>query len=201
MIAESRQAYAFAPRTSSGKGIRFHTPTVLRPLPHRGIISSTSLDLSDDEEEYDPRDNFGRSIRGLQSSALKDVIEVGDTVVCKRSVPNLGIYADASYDVRSIYTQYFDDDAQQIVRRQFESLNDATMDQSEVYMTLYSPQYHTDPQIVTPEEVGLISVKKELGNAAWLAVPGFFWVFVAASFYNTYHDRTGGSIGDAFWGR
>lgn len=47
-------------------------------------------------------------------------------------------------------------------------------DQSKVYMTLYNPQYHTDgsPVVVTPEEVGLITVREEIGNAAWLAVPG-----------------------------
>jgi len=41
-------------------------------------------------------------------------------------------------------------------------------------MTLYNPQYHTDgsPVVVTPEEVGLMTIREEIGNAAWLAVPG-----------------------------
>ena len=55
--------------------------------------------------------------------------------------------------------------------------------------------------MVSPQEVGLSSVKNELGDAAWLAVPGFFWVFVASSLYHSYHEKTGGSVLDAFWGR
>lgn len=176
----------------------------------------TMLQLSsnnDNDEDYDPRDNFGISLRGLQSSALKSNIDVGDIVVCKVSIPNLGIYQDSSYEVKSIYRQRFDDDTQQIVKEQMNSLSDddstITPSNSErqqskqVYMTLYSPQYHSDggPVIVTPEEVGLISVRDELGQAAWLALPGFFWLFLAASFFNTYHERTGGSFGDALMGR
>ena len=87
-----------------------------------------------------------------------------------------GIYADASYEVKSIYIQSFDDDTQLIIKKQLNSLDDCdtNSDQSKVYMTLYNPQYHTDgsPVVVTPEEVGLITVREEIGNAAWLAVPG-----------------------------
>ena len=70
-------------------------------------------------------------------------------------------------------------------------------------VTLYSPVYHKDgsPVVVSPEEVGITSVRSELNSAAFLAVPGFFWVFVATSFYNIYHERTGGSFVDAFLGR
>eukprot|EP00571_Detonula_confervacea_P002936 CAMPEP_0172311606 /NCGR_PEP_ID=MMETSP1058-20130122/15256_1 /TAXON_ID=83371 /ORGANISM="Detonula confervacea, Strain CCMP 353" /LENGTH=243 /DNA_ID=CAMNT_0013024841 /DNA_START=211 /DNA_END=942 /DNA_ORIENTATION=+ len=191
---------AESPSVSSGR----HTI----PHPHR-IKSATALQLSnnnnEDEEEYNPRDNLGRGIRGL-SSALKTTIDVGDTVVCKRPLPNLGIYENSSYEVTSIYTQYFDEETQQIVKQQMSSLdtdNDSTATtQNKLYMTLFSPQHHPEGAvIVTPEEVGLASVREELGSAAWLAVPGFFWVFLAASFLNTYHERTGGSISDAFLGR
>lgn len=175
---------------------------------HR-VKAATTVLLSNNnnegEEEYDPRDNFGRAIRGLQSSALKTTIGVGDTVVCKRSLPNLGIYADSSYEVISIYTQNFDEEMQQIVKQQLSSLDDdsdSATTQNKVYMTLFSPRHHSEGAvIVTPEEVGLITVREEVGNAMWLAVPGLFWVFLVASFYNTYHERTGGSFADAFWGR
>lgn len=172
-------------------------------LPLHKIKSATnSLHLSNNDEEYDPRDNFGRSIRGLQSSALKTTVEVGDTVVCKRSLPNLGIYEDSSYEVKSIYTQYFDEDMQKIVKQPLTSLDDTNVaNQNKVYMTLFSPEHHSEAVVVSPEEVGLVSIREELGNAAWLAVPGLFWVVLAASFYNTYHERTGGSFSDAFWGR
>jgi len=173
------------------------------PLHQIKSASNGLLHLSNNDEEYDPRDNFGRSIRGLQSSALKTTVEVGDTVVCKRSLPNLGIYEDSSYEVKSIYTQYFDEETQQIVKQPLTSLEDDTTvaNQNKVYMTLFSPEHHSEAVVVTPEEVGLVSIREELGNAAWLAVPGLFWVVLAASFYNTYHERTGGSFSDAFWGR
>ena len=174
--------------------------------PNLHVSNKDNNDSNNEQEEYDPRDNFGRSLRGLQSSALKSTIDTGDTIVCKRSIPNLGIYADLSYEVTSIYTQTFNDETQQIVKQQLSSLNnddDDGITTKEVYLTLYSPQFHSEggPVVVTPEEVGLISIRDELGNAAWLALPGFFWIFVAASFFNTYHERTGGSFGDALLGR
>ena len=107
--------------------------------------------------------------------------------------------------MKSIYTQSFDDESQQVIKKQLNSLDDydTNSDKSKVYMTLYNPQYHTDgsPVVVTPEEVGLITIREEIGNAAWLAIPGFFWIYVCASFFNTYHERTGGSFGDAMMGR
>ena len=108
--------------------------------------------------------------------------------------------------MKSIYTQSFDNESQQVIKKQLNSLDNndsSSSEQSKVYMTLYNPQYHTDgsPVVVTPEEVGLITIREEIGNAAWLAVPGFFWIFVCASFFNTYHERTGGSFGDAMMGR
>jgi len=52
---------------------------------------------NDEEYDTDPRDNFGRSLRGLQSSALKTQIDVGDTVVCKLSIPSEYTYVCEYY--------------------------------------------------------------------------------------------------------
>lgn len=155
----------------------------------------------EEDEPYNPRGDFGRSIRRFQSSALKETVQVGDTVVCKKAVPSLGIYDKTSYEVKSIYAQYFDDVSQSVVKQPLGSIYETIPQGSELYMTLFSPIHHSEPVVVSPNEVGLSSVRNELQSAAWLAVPGFFWVFVAANFYNTYHERTGGSFGDAFWGR
>ena len=156
-----------------------------------------------DNNEYDPRDVLGRSIRGFQSSALKSNIEPGDTVVCKRGLASLNIVENASYEVDSIYAQYFDDETQTVVKQPLPSLDSPIPSKSDRFVTLYSPVYHKDgsPVVVSPEEVGITSVRNELNGAALLAIPGFFWVFVASSFYNIYHERTGGSFVDAFWGR
>jgi hypothetical protein len=150
--------------------------------------------------------------------------------VCKISIPTLGIYENSSYEVTSIYVQYFNDETQTVVKRPVMSLGkDADgediivaaaaaaassqrgqkkmkKNEARLYVKLYSPKHHTGGRdagavVVAPEEVGMISVRDELGNAVWLAVPGFFWVYVAVSLYGTYHERTGGSIGDAFLGR
>jgi len=155
----------------------------------------------DGGEDGSDKDILGRAIRGFQSSAFKETIEAGDTVVCKQEVPSLGIYENASYELKSIYAQYFDKETQSIIKEPLDSLDDRIPPGSEKYIILFSPSYHKEPVIVSPEEVGLSSVRNELGSAALLAVPGFFWVFVASSFYNIYHERTGGSFLDAFLGR
>jgi hypothetical protein len=155
-------------------------------------------------------------------------MSIGDTVFCTRSLPRLGIYENSSYEVTSIYVQYFDDETQTIVKVPLGCLDDANADGENddvivaarrgggggmggknapsLYVTLYSPKYHSGGRgvgdvVVSPEEVGMTSVRDEFTNAAWLAVPGFFWVYVAFSFYSVYHERTGGSLADAFWGR
>ena len=174
-----------------------------RPSISSSLASRRAMTNSEGDDQYDTRDILGRSIRGFQSSALKKTIEPGDTVVCKSEIPTLNIVENASYEVDSIYAQYFDDETQSIVKQQLSSLDEPIPPNSERYVTLYSPVHHKDgaPVVVTPEEVSLASVRSELNSAAWLAVPGFFWVFVASSFYNIYHERTGGSFVDAFWGR
>ena len=74
------------------------------------------------------------------------------------------------------------------------------------YLKIYNPRDHEGTKIqseggavVTPEEIGLVSVKSYWTEALFLAVPGFFWVFVAMSFSNYYTDRYGGSFLDAFF--
>jgi hypothetical protein len=166
------------------------------------VTYMTNQDNNDDE--YNPRDNFGRSLRGFQSSALETVIETGDTIVCKQSVPSLAIYENTSYEVVAIYAQSFNEETQQVEKKMMKCIDEyssSNLSKSQLYISLFSPVHHKEPVVVSPEEVGLTTVRSELGNAAWLAVPGFFWIFVASSFYNIYHERTGGSFSDAFWGR
>jgi hypothetical protein len=170
-----------------------------------GICSITYMTNQDNHDEYNPRDNFGRSLRGLQSSALKTVIETGDTIVCKQSVPSLAIYENTSYEVVAIYAQSFNEKTQQVEKQMMNCIDGDSSSNlpsnSQLYISLFSPVHHKEPVVVSPEEVGLTTVRSELGNAAYLAVPGFVWIFVASSFYNIYHERTGGSFSDAFWGR
>jgi hypothetical protein len=187
---------------------------------------STILRLSDDDDGG----GIGEGARRASAASRKPAIAIGDTVFCKRSLPHLGIFENTSYEVTSIYIQYFDDETQTIMKVPLGCMDDANIDRENdgddvvvaarrgggggmggknapsLYVTLYSPKHHSGGRgagdvVVSPEEVGLTSVRDELTNAAWLAVPGFFWVYVASTFYSAYHDRTGGSIADAFWGR
>lgn len=190
-------AVAFIPATSSISAQRTQYFECRRSTV--GMANDKNNDS--DNDAYNPRKKLGRELVGFQSSALKDKIEAGDTVVCKLPVPSLGIYENASYELQAIYAQSFDDETQTVVKNQLNSLDDPIPISSKLYVTLFSPTYHKNPVVVDPDEVGISSVRSELGSAAWLAVPGFFWIFVATSFYNIYHERTGGSFLDAFWGR
>ena len=178
-----------------------HNNGRLEKRRHGIVPCNMNKEYDESDGEYNPRDKLGRELRNFQSSAFKDEIDVGDMVVCKLSNPDLGIYESTSYELRSIYAQSFDEETQSIMKLPLNSLNDPIPIGSTLYVTLFSPNIHQEAVVVSPEEVGLSSVRNELGSAAWLAVPGFFWVFVASSFYHVYHERTGGSFADAFWGR
>ena len=187
---------AFSPPTSSLVGVRLQQ----QHAPHQFMANQEN-----DDNEFDPRDNFGRSLRGFQSSALKTVVETGDTIVCKQSVPSLGIFENTSYEVMAIYAQSFNEETQQIEKQMLSCIDEGSSEnlppKSQLYFSLFSPVHHKQPVVVTPEEVGLATVRSELGSAVWLALPGLGWIVVALTFYNIYHERTGGSFSDAFWGR
>ena len=154
-----------------------------------------SLDPQNDDVV---RSNLGRQLRGLQ---LKGIIEPGDTVDCKRELSSAGIYENCPYELQSIYAQSFNPSTQQIDRLALANLDTPIPKGYDRYVTLFSPLYHKEPVVVTPEEVGLVSVRSEVVDSVWLAVPGVFWVFVCYNIYNIYHERTGGSFVDAFLGR
>jgi hypothetical protein len=159
---------------------------------------------NDDSGNTDTRRNLlGSELRGLQSAGMKSTMEPGDTVVAKRDIPSLGIFENASYELVSVYAQRFLVETQQMEKLPLASLDEAVPAGHDRYVTLYSAKYHDGkgPVVVTPEEAGLVTVRKEIVAALWLALPGFFWIFVALSFANYYHARTGGNFFDAFWGR
>ena len=236
-VAFQQRRFASTATTAANHGtIRSFLPRRMDPSSSTlaTITTSTQLPLSknnNNNNNNNDDNNNNEILSSFLSSAFKstssqNIVEVGDTIVCKRALPSLGINENSSHVVTSIYAQYFDEKIQQIVKIPLSSLPlDGDYDNlmaegqqqqqgrssisSNVYMTLLVPQSDdasvgeggNKDVIVTPEEVGLVSLQNELGNAIWLAVPGLFWVGLASSFYNTYHERTGGSLGDAFWGR
>ena len=152
-------------------------------------------------DENDPRNALGRQIRGLKNTGMKKTMEPGDMVICKREIASMGIFENKSYELQSIYAQRFQEETQTTEKLPLESIETPVPSGYDRYIQLFSPVYHEESVVVTAEEVGLASVRSELSLAALLAVPGMFWVAVAYSFYSVYHERTGGSFLDAFWGK
>jgi hypothetical protein len=182
---------AFAVVTLVSKGSAFG-PAIRNPRRCSFLLKSKDSDIDN------ARNNLGRELRGLQ---LKKKVEAGDTVICKRDLSSAGIFENRGYELRSIYAQRFNPQTQQMERITLENLDARIPEGYDRYVTLFSPLYHKEPVVVTPEEVGLVSVRSELLGSMWLAVPGVFWVFVCFNIYNIYHERTGGNFADAFWGR
>ena len=148
------------------------------------------------------RDGFGRQLRGLFSAGLKEFAQIGDTVVCLRTDERLGITENSSYQLERILAQKFNPQEQQMQQTELESLDDSLIPKGyERYVTLSSSNGNEIIPMVKPEEVGLVTVRSQVIESAWLAIPGFFWIFVCVSFANVYHERTGGDFWDAFWGR
>jgi len=136
---------------------------------------------------------------------MSDTTSPGDVIFAKRDIPSLKIYADTAYDVTSIYHQGLNPDTGRIDKISVSTLDQVVPRGYTRYVTLYSPVHHGDDMvegavIVTPEEVGLVSMKQEVDQSLLLAVPGLFWVGLCVYFTNVYTERYGGTFLDAFMG-
>lgn len=145
---------------------------------------------------------------GVMANLMKDTqdLTVDDWVVAKRDLPSLGIRAGAAYKIRSIFlkgTVASESTGLGVETIPLETYGDETRVGYTKYLKVYNPRDHDTLEekgvLVTPEEIGLTSVKADWTEALFLAVPGFFWVFVAMAFSNYYTDRYGGSFFDAFF--
>lgn len=179
-----------------------------------GIVSLRAANGSDDsttKPNGDDNQSIGR----------------GDVIFSKVDLPDLKIYRAVAYDVTSIYQQGVDENTGRIVKIQVESFNEPLPTGFDWYATLYNPKYHDKndfgflPEgaekrdggtskglgvVVKPEELGLVggggwnSVQDEFRESAWLALPGFFWIFLVVVMTNLYTDRYGGNFIDALMG-
>jgi len=131
---------------------------------------------------------------------------VGDWVVAKRDIPLLGIRAGAGYKLLENFIKGSDGDV--CLGIDVVPLNSYGDDENNrsyygytKYLKVYNLRDHNElGVIVAPVEIGLVSVKFDCTEAALLAIPGFFWVFVAMIFSNYYTERYRGSFLDAFCG-
>ena len=100
-----------------------------------------------------------------------------------------------AYELRRVYYQGIRDG--KVARVDVKSLSDkppAGFDgPSTQYMALFSSRYHSQsgPVIVRPKEVYLVSMTDEVKDAALLAIPGLFWVWLAYTIYS-YGEANGG---------
>jgi hypothetical protein len=140
--------------------------------------------------------------RGIARTGMKDVdsLTVGDIVVAKYEIPSLNIWTDFGYEITGLYAQGLSTETGQLEKIPLRTLADNIPKSGYTrYMQVFSPNHHKQPVVVTPEEIGLVTLKAELKEAMLLAIPGFFWVFVASSFSNYYTEKYGGSFFDAFF--
>ena len=187
---------------------------------HHVTLKAKSNDDNDTKQEEDVmnRVDFVRQVLGVTNTGLNDIIKVGDVIIAKNGVEELGIVQNEGYEIVAMYDQGFNAETNQIEKLPIEyidttSKNTESNDSSEFvssksgytrYIQLaISKDGGTDNDnntvIVTPEEIGLITLKKEMFNALWLAIPGLFWVYVAISFANNYNERYGGNFFDALF--
>jgi hypothetical protein len=172
---------------------------------------SAQNDLGNDPDGPRDEGSGGIESRGPLDNLMKDTrdLAVGDWVVAKRDVPSLGIRAGAGYKLLEIFLKGASTKTQEGVgvevvplERYGDDEDDGYGSSFTKYLRVYNPRDHPEQDrgvLVTPEEIGLVSVRADWTEAAFLAVPGFFWVFVALAFSNYYTDRYGGSFLDAFF--
>lgn len=173
----------------------------------------SSSSSEDDKVEATRDSDFARYLRGLIQTGMKETIEVDSIVVARADIPSMGIYVDQSYELQSIYRQSFNDETNTIERTPLQCLSvdddesDDTFGGDNVYTTyikLYSSIYHKESGavIVTPDEVGLVTLRTEVLDSIVFALPVLsFWTATCFVFASQYNERYGGNFLDALLGR
>mmetsp|Transcript_25837 Transcript_25837/g.38200 ORF Transcript_25837/g.38200 Transcript_25837/m.38200 type:complete len:225 (+) Transcript_25837:125-799(+) len=160
---------------------------------------------------------------GINNKSIKQ----NSLVITKYDIPDLGIFADQTYELQSIYLQGERKSERnsesgnieqgviekiELAELNLEGQNAATANGSgsgfTLYIKLYNPVYHDNDQfknkavIVTPEEVGLVSMKDEVLDSVVVAIPILsFWLGLCYMFASTYNQKYGGNFLDAFFGK
>ena len=136
----------------------------------------------------------------LGSSSSKDELRVGDQVVAANdwnsSSPMYGIVRAQSYTLQRVYYQGMGDDGkvQRIDVKTLEAAPPPGCTGFTKYVSLFSRRYHAQagPVVVKPTEVQLLSIREEVTDSAWLALPGLFWVWLAFTIYQ--YGETNGFV-------
>ena len=194
---------------------KHHGGLPISPPDHHHCFTTTLYANNGENEEEDEqvlnRVDFVRQVLGVKNTGLDDIVKVGDVIIAKQEVLELGIERDEGYQIISMYDQGFNEElniVEKIPLSTIDTSKDSTMRSNKQGYTRYiqlsiskNGPFDNDNVgvIVTPDEIGLTTLKSEVFNAMLLAIPGFIWVFVALSFANNYNDRYGGNFFDALF--
>ena len=167
--------------------------------------SKLCMSLEDQKDKTPPLTKFLEkfSNTGIDNRS----IQLNSLVVAKYDLPKIGIYADQTYELKSIYFQGVNEENGEVERISLTELDLTGMTPPygyELYIKLYSPMYHEidNPVVVTPSEVGLISMKDEVLDSILVAIPILsFWLGTCYIFASKYNERYGGNFVDAFFGK
>ena len=156
--------------------------------------------VDDRDSSSDRLGGVRRSVSEIANTGLKDTVQAGDVIIAKVDLPGQQIYANEGYQIVSIYDQVVDKETGQVEKYLVDQLEDMTSTKSGSYTRYLQLQVNSEETaIVTPQEIGLVTLKDELALSLWLAVPGFFWVVVAWNFAHYYNERYGGNFLDAMF--
>lgn len=129
---------------------------------------------------------FGALIKGLKASGLAslDNIKPGQIVILSKdptAAESLSLYRAQSYQLTSIYYQK----PGELSRKEVDSLTKSPPDQSgawELWVELFSEDYHSGPVRCRRSEVEFRTVSEELVDSLKIAIPTFlFWATVCFS--------------------
>ena len=139
------------------------------------------------EPGFDPRFGwFGLELGFVLADAVGQAARgktgPGDLIIAGRDAPALNVVKYQSYVLRRVYWQRVDGDGR-VERVDADSFDDpAPPGGGDRYVELYSPRYHakSGPVVARVDECEPTSLRQEIVDSVPLALPGFFWVFVAA---------------------
>jgi hypothetical protein len=144
----------------------------------------TSSDIEQLLDISDRFDGLRTLVEGVRKGSLGSAIATGRLCVARRDLPSKYIVCDQAYEVREIYYQGTTESGAEVVRVPVPSLDTKPPEGCEgyvLYMKVFSQEYHTEPVIVRPEEVGLVSLGEEVVDSLKIAIPILgFWLTVIA---------------------
>mmetsp|Transcript_28039 Transcript_28039/g.32683 ORF Transcript_28039/g.32683 Transcript_28039/m.32683 type:complete len:231 (+) Transcript_28039:65-757(+) len=169
---------------------------------------SMQMNMSNDDREIPTLTTFldKASNTGIDNTSVK----INSLVVAKYDVPQLGIFADQTYELCSVYLRGVNRETGEFEKIPLSELNLTGIERDgyTLYITLFNSMYHNsnkftgEPVICTPEEVGLISMRDEVFDSVLVAIPILsFWIGTCFVFVSKYNQRYGGDFFDAFFGR